>query len=498
MRHVVFFTLFLTIISLTVACTTAPPREPAQTDNQESYASKVKGSVPNGPYDDCDQRELFEKNDKVSWVCTDNYVHIYPLKPIIQKNPQKIKIAAFNVYHLGDDQARLKDLNAMAIIMNQWDLIGATEMMPLPMTYADENRKLRDVVRGNYQKLPANWRVMEPGYYKLLKELQSKDPSWSLIFQPMPEGEGSTGELAGFYYRASKVQLKRWNYCPLSGLTDKINPNLMGLNFGCLAQVSPNQARLMSRKAFIANFKSGKFDFVAAVSHTRFRPASAPDQVNQLKEICARFPSKVECSISKDKVGRFYEVKAVADQFPYLEAYDKDVLYMGDFNLDYSANNQIPWMASISASPGYAVYQLENTSLSLPMEKLANSYDHFILKAESLRECDLSSIRSYDFTKIGTPEANGELKRLSYLLNSGYHKKTERVQTAFLDQQIRLEKVNREYRARGLNEEEKLRLATDIKRSIARLKNNKFWILREYLSDHVPIEMSCSTKRDDD
>ncbi len=488
MRNVVYLGLFLTSLSL-YACNTTPSREPAQT-------ASIK--VPNGPYDDCDQRALFENNERFNWVCTDNYVHIYPVKVVAQKNPSKIKIAAFNLYHLGDDQARLKDLNAMAIIMNKWDLVGATEMMPLPTTYADENRKLREVVKGSQQKLPVNWRVMEPGYYKLLKELQSKDPSWSLLFQPMPEGEGSTGELAGFYYRGSKVQLRMWNYCPQSGLADKINDNIMGLNFGCLAQVSPNQAKLMSRKAFIANFKSGKFDFIAAVSHTRFRPASSADQADQQKEICARYPAKAECSISKDKVGRFYEVKAVADQFPFLESFDKDVLYMGDFNLDYSANNQTPWNASISASPGYAVYQHENTSLSLPMEKLANSYDHFILKADALSECDLSTIRSYDFTQIGTDTADGELKRLAYLLNPGYHNKTERMQTAFLDQQIRLEKVKNEYRARGLTEEEKVKLATDIKRSIVRLKNNKFWVLREYLSDHVPIEMTCSTRRDDD
>ncbi len=498
MRHVVYLGIFVSILSLSLACTSTPPREPAQVEDETTETPKDPNAIPNGPYDDCDQRALFEMNDRFTWVCTDNYVHIYPTKAVVQKNSQKIKIGSFNVYHLGDDQSRLKDFNAMAIIMNKWDLVGVTELMPLPTAYADENRKLREVMKENQQKIPSNWRVIEPGYYKLLKELQTKDSSWSLIFQPMPEGEGSTGELAGFFYRSSRVQLNMWNYCPQTGLADKINPNIMGLNFGCLAQVSPNQAKLMSRRAFIAKFKSGKFDFVSVVSHTRFRPASAPDQVDQQKEICSRYPAKADCAISKDKVGRFYEIKAVADQFPFLEAFEKDVLYMGDFNLDYSTNNQNAWNASIAAAQGYAVYQHENTSLSLPMEKLANSYDHFVLKAEALKECDLSSIHAYDFTKIGTPEVDSELKRLSYLLNPGYHKKTERVQTAFLDQQIRLERVKNQYRARGLTAEEKAKLAQEIKRSTVRLQNNKFWVLREYLSDHVPIEMTCNTRRDDD
>ncbi len=498
MRRAVYLGIFLSILSLAIACTSSPPRNPAQYEDGVQVVAKDPNAIPNGPYDDCDQRSLFDMNERFNWVCTDNYVHIFPQKAVLQKAPQKINIGSFNVYHLGDDQARLKDLNAMAIIMNKWDLVGVTEMMPHPSAYADENRKLREVMKENQQKIPADWRVVEPGYYKLLKELQTKDPTWSLIFQPMPEGEGSTGEMAGFFYRARKVQLRNWNYCPKSGLTDKINPNVSGLNFGCLAQVSPNQAKLMSRKAFIANFKSGKFDFIAAVSHTRFRPASAPDQLDQQKEICAKYPAGAECSIPKDKVGRFYEIKAVVDQFPFLETFDKDVMYMGDFNLEYITNTQAAWNAAIFAGEGYAVYQHENTSLSLPLEKLANSYDHFILKAEALKECDFSTIHSYDFTKIGTDQADSELKRLSYLLNPGYHKKTEKAQTAFLDQQIRLEKIKNEYRARGLTSEEKEKLAAEIKRSIVRLKNNKFWILREYLSDHVPIEISCSTKKDDD
>lgn len=497
MKHFVSLGLYLSTFALLASCASTPPREPAQTEDEVAEVPKNPNSVPNGPYDDCDQRALFEKNDELSWVCTENYVHIFPNQTIPRKNSAKIKIGSFNVYHLGDDQARLKDLNAMAIIMNKWDVVGVTELMPHPTAYADENRKLREVMKQK-QKVPDNWRVMEPGYYKLLKHLQKKDPSWSLIFQPMPEGEGSTGEMSGFYYRSKKVQLKMINYCPKSGLTDKINSNLMGLNFGCLVQVSPNQNKLMSRRAFVASFKSGNFDFIGVVAHTRFRPASAPDQADQLREICSRYPDKEACSIPKDKVGRFYEVKAVVDQFPFLEILDRDVIFMGDFNLDYSTNNQAAWKASLSSAKGYEVYQHENTSLSLPMQKLANSYDHFILNKNELQECDFNSIHSYDFTQIGTDTSDPELKRLSYLLNPGYHAKTEKTQTEFLNQQIRLEKVKNTYKARALTEEEKTKLATEIRRSTIRLQNNKFWVLREYLSDHVPIEISCTTKKDDD
>lgn len=487
-----------------ISCSSASidsARQPAQTDedSQQAITPRPAGEVENGPYDDCDQRSLFEQNKKFNWACTGNYVHIFPKRLIQRRNTQKIKFGGFNLYHLGDDQGRLKDLNAVALIMNQWDIVGATELMPLPTDYANENRKLREIVNQKGSgHLPQDWRVVEPGYYRLLKALQKLDTTWSLIFQPTPEGEGSTGEMAGFYYRARRVQPKSWNYCPVENLNDKIDPSIAGLNFGCVIKIPDSQAKFMSRKAFVAAFQSGKFDFIAAVSHTRFRPP-ANDQIPLIQaELCSRFDPKVKCAISKDKVGRFYEVKAIADQFPALEAFDRDVIYLGDFNLEPGPLTAPAWSAALGASPGYEVFQTERTSLSLPTQSLLSSYDHFILRPSTTTECDLNSIRPYDFTQIGNNPKDKVLARLSYLLDPATHFKTIESQQKFLLQQIRLEKNGSNYTARGLTNEERKQYDENIQRAVQRLNNNKFWVLREYLSDHVPIEMTCKTSKDDD
>ena len=127
---------------------------------------------------------------------------------------------------------------------------------------------------------------MMPGYLRLLIELQNLDPSWALILQPTPEGEGSSGEMAGFYYRSNKVRLKDWGYCPVDqsvDITSKASLN----NYGCLLQIPADQRKLMSRVAFAAYFQSGTFDFIAATTHVRFRQADLEaDRQEQTHQIC--------------------------------------------------------------------------------------------------------------------------------------------------------------------------------------------------------------------
>lgn len=463
-----------------------------------------------GPLDDCLQNAvLYRRTSHLASDCTVNYVHFYPdnIDPKgAESTNGELRIGSFNLFHLGDNQSSMKHLGLVAKIMNQWDVVGAQEMMPLPGEWAAANQKIFELLAdksGQMVTFPYdNWSVAMPGYLRLLVELQNLDPSWAVILQPAPEGEGSSGEMAGFYYRSKKVRLKDWGYCPSDRAVD-LKTNTQAGNYGCLLQIPADQRRLMSRVAFTTYFQAGKFDFVGVTTHVRFRPTDTEAELKeQTEDLCSFHENVAKCKPAKDEVGRFFEVTAIANQFKDIKQIsgDNDVIFTGDFNLQDDPKSKDLWEAALKPAPGFQVTQTGLTTLSIKAAKMISNYDHFILDPKATAECDMSSIRPFDFTTADT-SADPVMKDIARFLNPNMQ------QILLQDAQKYLLTLTKYQAGRGnnggsvrpLTDKEKADMEKSYSESVQRMKVNKYGALLELISDHVPIEMKCRIPlRDDD
>ncbi|MEZ0392406.1 MAG: hypothetical protein ACAH59_09335 [Pseudobdellovibrionaceae bacterium] len=462
---------------------------------------------PEGPIDDCIQSELiFGFSKPVSSECTFNYVHIYPSDmgntPIL--NHGQAKIGSFNVFHMGDKQAPLKDFRRIAKIMNQWDLVGTQEFMPLSTESALDNRLLFQALKGKDKEavhsLFKNQPALAPGHIRMLIELQKLDSSWALIMQPVPEGEGSSGEMAGFFYRSSVTRLKEWDYCPKSGLAD-VRGHFTAKNWACLVQVPEAQRKLMSRSAFAAFFQIGNFDFIALTSHIRFRPATlAKDRALQSQELCEVQSEAANCRISQENVGRFYEVKAVLDQIDELKkaSRDQDVIYMGDFNLELINSTRPHWKMALASAEGFDVFQTAPTTLGVKKTRLVSNYDHFILHSQLSKECLTASMKPFDFTQGEAGSKDPLMKDIGQLLTEQGQAEVIDYKSAELSQMVKFQNSKGQVPFRKLSPTEIQNAQESLKNALVRARKNSIAAYLEFLSDHLPIEMVCQTSRPDD
>lgn len=475
-----------------------------QNVSQSEFSSETPAVPYRGPLDDCLQnKSLYSRSGKWQADCAINYVHFYPDGIDRHKSEQhrgKLRIGSFNVFHLGDNQAPLKSMTLMAQIMNQWDLVGAQELMPLSSEWATTNLKIHDLIANTNQinGPHEDWRAMLPGYLRLLNEMQKLDPSWALILQSEPQGEASSTEMAGFYYRSTKVALKEWSYCR-SDLSVDFRSNQNIPNYGCLVKVPKERRELMSRLPFVAYFQSGTFDFVAVTTHVRFRPEDAKEALaQQEKELCALHSNPTNCKIPKETVGRYYEVEATAAEFEGMQqvARDYDVIFMGDFNLAYDKKSQELWKAALKSVPDYVVTQTEPTTLSIPAQRLASNYDHFIFNPQKTKECSAQSVRIFDFTQALQDPRPAMVAIAKYLGPDGKNMILEDTR-AYYRKLAKFQQANGGA-LRPLNEKEKENLEKSCASSIGRMEKNMHGALLELLSDHIPIEMECTVGNSDD
>lgn len=467
---------------------------------------RVSGDAP-GPIDDCLMHSaLYSKMNNLSAECTMNYVHYFPKEPVKTVNSARVRIGSYNLFHLGDKQAPMKNLSLIAAIINRWDVAGVQELMPLPLEWSTSNQlvfSLMTVGMNSKIQFPyENWEVVKPGYLNVLLELQKLDSSWALILQSQPEGEGSTGEMAGFFYRSRSVSLKEWTYCDADSSVD-LKTKVRARNLGCLLKVPDSQKSLISRTAFAAYFKSGNFDFVGLTAHVRFsRDRSVSNIKAQKAYVCAGHEDPAKCSIALDETGRFYEIKVIADQISEFEkaSGDKDIIYMADTNLEINSKTAPIWSATLSQAPGFEVFQPELTTLSVPGNKLASNYDHFILNRGPSKECDIGSIRSYNYWQESTvAESKDEVVAQinSYMNEEGRKKMLAAAEEQFA-KLVKVQSSKQSQAVRPLTAREMAALKSSCSRAIARMRKNRTGALMELLSDHLPIEMNCSTKQPDD
>lgn len=472
-------------------------------------------SVTQGPIDDClNFASLYARNEGLTAECTSNYEHYFSETPAPSISKPNLRIGSFNLLHLGDNQASLKNFKLVAQIMNQWDIVGSQELMPLPGPQAASNHLIAGVIEqtgNNNYYVQKNLQVEKPGYLTLLTELRRLDPSWAVILQSEAEGEGGSGEMAGFYYRQSVVQLRDWGYCPSDKAID-LRTQTPTRNLGCLVQVSEEQKKLISRRAFAAYFQSGNFDFVGLTAHIRFNPAmQATDIQAQTKELCQNFvappPSKPTkfvkagktvanpCKPTLSDVGRYYEVKAIADQIATIQqqSNDKDVIYMGDFNLELFTTTVPYWNAALKSAEGFKVYQSSPTTLGVKKNALVSNYDHFIFNPLFTTTCSVKGIRPYNFTAL--TQTPTDLQKMFLAATETAQVQAQMERRLAEVRNFAKAKVNRDNQVFITNldpkeiEEYRVRMLGAAKR----MSFNHVGAMQEQISDHVPIEMECLT-----
>ncbi|MFZ3231440.1 MAG: hypothetical protein WA160_14630 [Pseudobdellovibrio sp.] len=483
----------------------------AKASSEVSKSAAIPKKEYRGPIDDCLLNSyLYSRQNQILADCTLNYVHLYP-NPEMTKNlntipnlNHELRIGSFNLLHLGDNHAPLKNFSLVANIMNQWDIVGAQELMPLASDIANNNYMIGELIKNdtdNSLKFPfENWQVQKPGYFKLLQELQLLDPTWAVILQSMSAGEGGSGEMAGFYYRSSRVELKEWNYCLNDAKNLDVNKHIQAKNLGCLVKVPDERQKLISRTAFSAYFKSGHFDFVGLTTHIRYRPSQNPEDVKkQAEQICSQYKNSKnkKCSMPNDDIGRYYEVLTIADQIAdiKLKAKDKDVIFMGDFNLQVENKTIDYWKAALLKAPGLVVFQSDKSTLSSLSKNMASNYDHFIFDQNLTKVCDSKKASVYNFVSASKPSDDPVLKEIGLFLKPEVQTEWVLENTKALDNLILFEtkKSAQSNPIRGLNNEEKKEIKDKFARAWHRMQLNEYSASMELISDHIPIEMRCKT-----
>lgn len=462
-----------------------------------------------GPIDDCLLSDtLYLRENKNDVHCTENYVHFFPKvaekkRRIEMRSPKLLKIGSFNLFHLGDNQSPMKSYEIVASIINQWDLVGAQEMMPLGLDIVTENLKIAELLsqqEGRVRFPIKKWSVPIPGYLRVLKSLQKLDSSWALILQPTSEGEGGAGEMSGFYYRSARVQLLEWDYCPFENTIDRLTQQRVP-NLACQTQVTAAAARLTSRVAFSALFKSGNFDFIGLTTHSRYRAALDPKDLDAQKNaVCKNHIQPEKCKIPKDQVGRFYEIFAVADQIGEMKekATDADVIFMGDFNLEILPITLENWKASLRPAALLRPFQKEPTTVGTKFSKMVSNYDHFILDTKFTAECDAESAKSYDYIKAAARKTSVPDKLIAQHLFEKQLLAVAAERKAETDTYIKVQNLTQGAELRELTEDEKAEINSKYDESLVRMKLNNYALVLELISDHIPIEMNCKKDLPDD
>jgi len=398
---------------------------------------------------ECEHVKKYAVSEKYQVDCLKNYHHYNSTKfkssrkRLIDKS--KLKIAEFNVLHPGSSKTRFKDYQKIASLINKWDIIGVTELLPLvgrdlkqntalvkfievygpskikfyqsrsqdlekKLIKEDNSRKIKTLKRAisNTTKLVAfykeeieksklNYRT--PGYLKILDELHKLKggSNWALVLAPKGEAAKSRDvhELVGYFYKANIVKPVENKYC------DSIDPKAKYLNFACTVKMDSNalgkdNSDIFSRRPFMASFKANNFDFTLLTSHVVFSsPDGRADRENIMrKAFGVGHYDDLSVGLNSTNYARFAEVKVTLD---FIDRFKKrfgkqDVIFMGDLNLKFS--NQF-WPNVLDSAKGFELFIENETSLSRgryysndeETNGLSNDYDHFIFDPKETSEC---------------------------------------------------------------------------------------------------------------
>lgn len=391
-----------------------------------------------------DSKEFAKKLKGMKVVCGSDYHHFNSRawRTKYTRSKRNIKIAEFNVLHPGMGKTRFKDYKRVAQLINKYDVVGVTELIPLTKEDRELNQKIKnflavtpleidetkDKVALLKKQIKASTRstltkerelqalekkiiklekdlkevtklYRQPGYLNILDELNklSRKKEWALILSSQPEGSkgAKTFEVVGYYYRASKVKPKTNSYCKkIATSRNKKSACIIEMSAEDLGE---DKADIFSKKPFMAEFQSGKFTFALVTSHIVFNPPLDSKQAANiaLKAFGVSDYSQIGAGADRMKFARFAETKVTLDfirNYLKTRGSQKDLIFMGDFNLE-SSNPY--WDTVLKSWPGAKLFIEGKTSLSSPRflkdgtetNAKASNYDHFIFDPKVTKEC---------------------------------------------------------------------------------------------------------------
>jgi len=377
-------------------------------------------------------------------------------------NNEKVRIAGFNVYHPGMSKTRYKDYRRIAEIIDNFDVIGVTELLPLVsgdlknnqdivkflkdapieakelraqikvLTDRTDARSLKkmkelmaqlDSIETDMRRVKELYRL--PGYLEILEALhQRKDgKEWALILSPRGEAAKETNvqELVGYFYRSSVVKPKVNKYCKEIRSANQGTPIACIPNMG-KKMLGDSKKDIFSRRPFLAEFISGKFSFALLSSHVVYNSPTEPDLMENIlqKSFGVSHYDELGIGMNKANYARFAEVKVTLDFMEQLRTRfnQEDVILIGDLNLSHE--NQF-WESVLPAMPGAKIYVNELSTISdklkdssgVPTNGLANPFDHFIFDENITSECVSPNSRKVEAKVVSFYEGRvaGNVKR---------------------------------------------------------------------------------------
>ncbi len=443
---------------------------------------------------------------------------------------RNVRVSTFNVYQAGSSKTEFKDYSIIATIMNNWDLIGAVELV----SNTGENRRHNDSIYEAIELLRENPRLSSkeknrrisflksqyalPGYLKILKELRKLDPSWALLLTPRADGSrnATVKELAGYFYRAKLVKPISNEYC--ENFVSNKNSYACYVNFD-ENFYGRNVSSLLSRLPFIGSFRSGRFDFSLVLTHTVYSPTSD----DAFKKRILREAFNVEdhtdlgFGVTSQTYHRFSEMKHLLN---FVQLYknsfkEDDVIIMGDMNLN---SDELFWSEMLSDFGDMSLKVKEMTSLSRGLERagdlthgLSNNYDHFLFDDKTTFQCaGKNNFKAFNFMNNSIRHMinkkyliRGEEVRdnstYDYLISKSGKSKVQTLRRYYKDTIESMYTVSRgEIVKRFSSATEKVE---DLDRKIffpQLFKKSYYRYFKEVVSDHLPIYMNCSNTYDQD
>lgn len=508
-----------------------------------------------------------------------SYKPFYNKSDVIRKG--KVRIAEFNALHPGMSKTRFKDYTKVAQILNEFDLIGVTELIPSMADDLEHNEKLiaflseapaykreleSEIRRLQYEIQQSTRSTMGkerdlkeskkklsvlindvkhaknlyrvPGYLKILDALNSlkANDEWALILTPRGEGPAtsSTFELVGYYYRKTMARPKVNKYCQNSRRWTKSAPYACIVNMDA-RDMGEDVSEAFSRRPFLAEFESGNFSYTLLTSHILFNSPDSDAAISYImrKAFDTYTYEHLGTGINKSNYARFAEVKMTLDFIQRnlnQKGHQKDIIYMGDLNLE--SDNQF-WPQVLPSWSDAKIYIKGLTSLSnhrfdsdgRPTHAGASNYDHFIFNPHITSECTQKSPKRstnldggvYNFTKGRWAKNLNRIYKVryeryqdpyrKYILNERkYRTLVERFITPKLDMSEPSYTVGRKFLKVGgkniqttgviidYNEDQEFAKFFDERVLKSQLYDDTYYYyFVQLLSDHFPIYMNCST-----
>lgn len=466
------------------------------------------------------------------------------------KENGNVRISGFNLWHPGTTKTLFKDFELVAKTINQWDVVGALELLPVVSTDLKnnkavvtfikdgdrlvenlqqriaiyKNRKMTATNVANIEKYTAKLNKLKldlaeapslyraPGYLKILTELRKLDKTWALVLAPRGEAfkETDVQELSGFFYRSSTVRPVTNEYCR------DVKTNGFGTPFACIPSftsyfMGAEYRHVFSRRPLMASFKSGNFDFTILASHVVFNsPKDEEIKRGILQSVFGTDTLEyLGQGITKATYARFAETATMLRFMNILRANyeEKDIILVGDFNLE--KNNPF-WQQIIREFPGGEVLIDEPTSLTTQRISggsetggYASNYDHFVLDPSQTTECDISSAKRESIT---TGRIGYSVKRRynvrsneadidgNYPITAAGERRVQRHLNSFYNKESQLRTISRNQVVSDTRDLE-TKMKNFERRMFTEQQHNRTYyrMYMEAISDHAPISMNCST-----